>query len=151
VAGFWAFAITMEYCKPWSHLSHVTAADCVLQENNVMQGVFYEESFFILFFIVSCLIGGWAAWMTGRGCALTWRKPGVALLYMVPLGAAIRFIHFSVLGGTLLSLHYYIVDTVILLVFCVLGFQYTRTSQMVRQYGWIYEKSSLLSWRRKKI
>lgn len=122
----------------------------VFPEDNVMQGILYEESFFILFLIVSCLIGGWAAWMTGRGCALTWRKPFMALLYMIPLGAAIRFIHFSVFNGTLMSLHYYSVDTLILMIFCLLGFQYTRTRQMIRQYSWLYEKSSPVSWRRKR-
>jgi len=114
-----------------------------------MQGILYEESSFLLFVIVSCLIGGWLAWMTGRSCALTWRRLGVALVYMLPLAAAIRFIHYSMFGSTLLSLHYYCVDLVILLVFCALGFQYTRAGQMIRQYGWLYEKSSPLTWRKK--
>lgn len=115
-----------------------------------MQGILYENSSFIPFLLVSCFLGGWAAWMAGRGSALTWRKLSVALLCMLPLGAAIRFIHYAVFGNTLLSLHYYIADTIILLLFCAFGFQYTRTSQMIRQYGWLYEKSSPLSWRRKK-
>ena len=38
-----------------------------------MQGILYEEPSFLSFFIVTCLLGGWAAWMTGKACAQTWR------------------------------------------------------------------------------
>ncbi len=38
-----------------------------------MQGILYEEPSFWLFFLITCLLGGWAAWMTGRACASTWR------------------------------------------------------------------------------
>ena len=32
---------------------------------------------------------------------------------MLILGVAVRFIHFALFDGTLLSLHYYVVDTVV--------------------------------------
>ena len=38
-----------------------------------MQGILYEEPSIWEFFFVTCLLGGWAAWMTGRACAQTWR------------------------------------------------------------------------------
>lgn len=113
-----------------------------------MQGIIYEEASFLSFFIITCTLGGWAAWMTGRGCALTWRSMVQALVYMLPLGLAVRFIHFVIAGSTLLSAHYYAVDTAVLIILCALGFQYTRTSQMVRQYSWLFRKSSPFSWRR---
>ena len=37
-----------------------------------------------------------------------------------------RFIHFALFDGTLLSLHYYAVDTIVLLIIGALGFQYRR-------------------------
>ncbi|MHC5305920.1 DUF6867 family protein [Bartonella sp. LJL80] len=115
-----------------------------------MQGIIYEESSLFVFILVTCLLGGWAAWMTGRACALTWRTRTIALVYMLPLAAAVRFIHYiPPFNGTLMSLHYYLVDLVVLLAFSAMGFQYTRTKQMVRQYSWIYEKSSPFSWRQK--
>lgn len=115
-----------------------------------MQGIIFEESSFYVFIFVTCILGGWAAWMTGRACALTWQKLIVALIYMFPLAAVIRFIHYiPPFNGSLLSLHFYFVDLVVLLIFVSLGFQYTRTKQMVRQYSWIYEKSSPFTWRRK--
>jgi len=113
-----------------------------------MQGIIYEEVSFLPFFIITCALGGWAAWMTGRGCALTWRGMAQAFVYMLPLGLAVRFVHFVIAGSTLLSVHYYAVDTAVLLIFCALGFQYTRTSQMVRQYSWLFKKSSPFSWQR---
>ncbi len=114
-----------------------------------MQGILYEEPSFGLFFLITCLLGGWAAWMTGRACASTWRTYVQFLLYMIPLGAAVRFIHFALFEGTLLSLHYYLVDTIVLMIIGTMGFQYTRTAQMVRQYSWLYEKASPFSWRAK--
>lgn len=115
-----------------------------------MQGIIYEESSFYVFILVTCIIGGWAAWMTGRACALTWKKLAMAIVYMVPLAAAIRFIHYiPPFNGTLLSLQFYLVDLIVLIIFSCLGFQYTRTRQMVRQYSWIYQKSSPFTWRHK--
>ena len=38
------------------------------------------------------------------------------------------------------TLQYYIVDTIVLLIFGTLGYRYTRTNQMVTQYHWLYEK-----------
>ena len=37
-----------------------------------------------------------------------------------------RFIHFALFDGTLLSLHYYVVDTIVLLIIGALGFRYHR-------------------------
>ncbi|WP_279088893.1 DUF6867 family protein [Bartonella apis] len=115
-----------------------------------MQGILYEESSLFVFVLVTLILGGWAAWMTGRACALTWHGLKVALIAMVPLAAAIRFIHYiPPFNGTLLSLHYYLVDLVVLLIFASLGFQFTRTNQMVRQYSWLYKKSSPFTWHKK--
>ncbi len=47
------------------------------------------------------------------------------------------------------SLHYYVVDTIVLLIVGTLGYRYTRANQMVTQYNWLYERSSLLSWKPK--
>ncbi|WP_141066237.1 DUF6867 family protein [Brucella melitensis] len=114
-----------------------------------MQGILYEEPSFWLFFLITCLLGGWAAWMAGRACASTWRTYVQFLIYMIPLGAAVRFIHYASFGGTLLSLHYYLVDTIVLMIIGTVGFRYTRTKQMVRQYSWLYEKTSPFGWKAK--
>ena len=75
-----------------------------------MQGVLYEEPSVWLFLLVTCLMGGWAAWMTGRAVAITWGPYWQCVLYLLLLAGAVRFIHFALFNGTLLSLHYYLVD-----------------------------------------
>ena len=65
------------------------------------------------------------------------------------LGAAVRFMHFALFEGTLLSPHYYLVDTAICLIFGWLGYRATRAGQMVTQYGWLYDRSGWLEWRPK--
>lgn len=102
------------------------------------------------FLLVTLFVGGGAAWMSGRGIALTWRPMSQILVYMVLLSAAVRFLHFSLFEGTLLSLHYYLVDFVILLAICWLGHRHTRAEQMARQYHWLYEKVGPFNWRERK-
>lgn len=116
-----------------------------------MQGILYEETSFGLFLLITCCLGGWAAWMTGRACAHTWRTYKMFLLYMIPLAGFVRFIHYSMFEGTLLSLQFYIIDLIVLVIIGSLGYRYTRTKQMVRQYSWLYEKSSPLSWKDKAV
>ena len=112
-------------------------------------GILWENNIWALL-IVTILLGGGAAWMAGRGIALSWRPKRQIVIYMLLLGAAVRFLHYALYKGTLLSLHYYLVDFAIVLVLCWLGYRYTRTNQMVNQYNWLYEKVTPLSWRDRK-
>ena len=115
-----------------------------------MQGILYEEPSFWLFFLVTCLLGGWAAWMTGRAIALTWRPVVQLIVYLLLLGGAVRMIHTTLFDGTLLSLQFYRVVTAILLAIGITGWRYTRARQRARQYRWLYELSGPLSWRRRE-
>lgn len=114
-----------------------------------MSGLLYEETSIWQFFFITFLLGGWAAWMTGRACAKTWRGVPVLVAYIILLGVAVRFIHHALFDGTMFTLHFYLVDTVILMVFAFVGYRYTRTNQMVRQYSWLYERASPLGWKAK--
>ena len=114
-----------------------------------MQGILYEEASFLSFVVVTCLLGGWAAWMTGKACAQTWRPYVAVVVYLMALGIAVRFLHHALFGGHMLSGQFYIVDTIILLILGTLGYRYTRTKQMTRQYHWLYEKVSPFSFRAK--
>jgi DMSO/TMAO reductase YedYZ heme-binding membrane subunit len=113
-----------------------------------MTGVLYEETFGV-FLLVTILLGGSAGWLTGRAAAQTWRPLRQVVYYSFLLGAAVRFIHYSLFDGTLLSPHFYLIDTAVCLVLGVLGFRARRTAQMTRQYRWINETAGLLRWRRK--
>jgi hypothetical protein len=112
--------------------------------------LFYEEESFGVFVLVSVILGGGAAWLAGRAIAATWRPRWQIVFYSLVLGGAARFIHFALFDGTLLSLHYYTVDSAICLVSSFLGFRTARASQMVAQYPWINAPHGPLGWRRKQ-
>ena len=109
----------------------------------------YEEGSFGVFILVTVILGGGAAWLAGRAIALTWRPWWQMATYALILGLAVRFIHFSLFGGTLLSLHYYVVDSAFCMAFGFLGFRAARAAQMVRHYHWLNEPNGVLRWRRK--
>jgi hypothetical protein len=114
-----------------------------------MQGILYEEPSVWLFLLVTVIMGGWAAWRTGIAIARTWRPSWMLVPYMLLLGAAVRFIHFALFHGTLFSLRYYLVDTVLIAALAYLGWRNERANAMARQYGFAFEKTSAITWRRK--
>ena len=90
----------------------------------------YEEGSFGVFLLVTVAMGGGAAWLSGRAIAATWRPWWHIIAYMLILGVAVRFFHFALFDGTLVSPHYYLVDTAVCLLFGFLGFRITRAAQM---------------------
>jgi uncharacterized membrane protein len=109
----------------------------------------YEDESFGIFVLVTIVLGGGAAVLAGRAIAATWRRWWQVVVYMLILGGAVRFIHFALFGGTLLSPHYYAVDSAVCLAAGLLGFRAARVSQMVTQYRWINVPDGPLRWRRK--
>jgi small-conductance mechanosensitive channel len=114
-----------------------------------MNGILYEEDYIGLFVLVTIIMGGGAAWLAGRAIASTWRPWWHVAFYMLILGLAVRFIHFALFDGTLLSLQFYAVDTVVCLIFGYLGFRVTRVAQMTTQYAWVNTRAGLLRWTRR--
>jgi hypothetical protein len=109
----------------------------------------YEEDSFGVFLLVTIILGGGAAFLAGRAIAETWRPWWQVPVYSLILGATVRFFHFSLFGGTLLSAQYYLVDTAVCMALGFLGFRAARVRQMVTQYRWINEPAGRLRWRRK--
>jgi small-conductance mechanosensitive channel len=112
-----------------------------------MQGILYEESSIWLFLLVTVVLGGGLAWMTGRACAETWRSAARTVGFLLILGAAVRFAHFALFEGTLLSLRYYVVDTIVVGAIGLAAWRVTRAGQMAKQYWWLYERDGLFSWK----
>ena len=112
-----------------------------------MQGILYEEPSAWLFILVTVLLGGWAAWMAGKALAGTWRPAWQAVAWGVPLAFAVRFIHFALFDGTLLSLHFGLIDFVVVAALASLSYRFRRAGQMTRQYRWLYERTGPLTWR----
>lgn len=118
------------------------------------------EKSFAAFFIVTILLGGGAAFLAGRALATSWKSFTRVAVYMLLLGAVVRFLHWGLfmdatyaswrdMQGSLFSLHYYAVDTLVLLALAALGYRLKRAQQMTSQYGWIYERTSPLSWKKR--
>lgn len=99
------------------------------------------------FLLVSVFLGGGAAWLSGRSIARTWRGYRQAVLYALLLGCVVRFFHFALFLGTLLSWHYFITDTAFLLAVTTLGFRAERAKQMATRYGWLYHQTGPFGWR----
>ena len=115
-----------------------------------MQGFIHEEGSFGVFILVTVILGGGAAALAGRAIAATWRPWWQVVAYGLILGAAVRFFHYALFGGTLLSAHYYLADSLVCLAFGLIGFRAARAAQMVSQYRWINEPNGPLRWRRKR-
>jgi len=109
----------------------------------------YEEESFGVFLLVTIILGGGAAALAGRAIAATWRPWWQVVAYGFILAGAVRFIHFSLYRGTFLSLHYYLVDSAVCIVFGFLGFRAARATQMITQYSWLNESDGPMRWRRK--
>ena len=111
-------------------------------------GVFYQTNI-VDFLLVTVFLGGGAAYLVGRAMAYTWAPRLLLVLYALLLTCAVRFIHYALFHGTLLSLHYFAIDVIVLGVLAALGYRITRAGQMTSQYGWLYQRVGPLSWRRR--
>ena len=103
-----------------------------------------------VFLVLTLILGGGAAFLSGRGLARAWKPFWRVFFYMVLLAGAVRFFHYALFDGELLSLYYYLVTYGLLLAFASLGFRSMRTTQMVTQYRWLYERTSPLTWRERQ-
>ncbi|MFW2392297.1 MAG: DUF6867 family protein [Methyloceanibacter sp.] len=100
-----------------------------------------------VFLVLTLILGGGAAYLAGRGLAGTWRPLWRVFFYTALLACAVRFFHYALFDGALLSPYYYLVTYAVLLAAALLGFRVMRTTQMVTQYRWLYERTSPLTWR----
>jgi hypothetical protein len=115
-----------------------------------MSGILYEEASIAAFLILTVIFGGGAAWQTGRATAQTWRPLGTMILYSIGITIVVRFLHFAVFGGTLLSAHYFLVDLAVVAAAMFAGYQAQRAEQMATQYSWLFERSGPFGWSAKK-
>lgn len=102
-----------------------------------------------VFLVLTVIIGGVAASLAGSGLARSWKPFWRVFVYMALLAGAVRFFHYALFDGRLLSLYHYVVTYAVLLAAASLGFRVMRTTQMVTQYRWLYERTSPLTWRAK--
>lgn len=116
-----------------------------------MQGLFLDtdDSVHYVLRIVVVLLGFWTAWRAGRAAADGWSGYSVVVVYTLLLACAMQFLHHALFNGPSISVSLYLLDFVTLLVFSTIGYRMRRTSQMVNNYYWLYERSSPVSWKNK--
>jgi len=107
------------------------------------------EVTFSEFVFVTVALGGGAAWMTGRASANTWTPNWQLVIFLALLACAVRFIHFALFNGTLISPWYYCVDLIVLLIIGFAGQRHTRAAQMARQYRFAFARSGPFGWARR--
>ncbi len=90
----------------------------------------------LIFILVTVVMGGAAAFVTGRVIAQTWRPYGILPVYIALLACAVRFVQSAVFSGTLVSLKSYFLDFVVLLAIATVGHMLYRRRQMAVQYAW---------------
>jgi hypothetical protein len=121
-----------------------------------MQGILYEQSAWS-FVVLTLAIGGATAYLTGRAVAKAWSPLWTLGIYVVLLGAVLRFLHFALFGdaffsfssreANLTALRFLAVELAVLLIGAAIGWRITRTGQMTTQYRWLYEKTSPITWK----
>ena len=114
-----------------------------------MRDFTYDGNSLGVFLLLTVTLGGGAAALAARAIAAAWRPWWHIIAPMLLLGAVVRFLHFALFEGTLLSLTYYVADTAVCLVCGLIGFRLMRVSQMVTCYGWINERAGAYAWRRR--
>jgi hypothetical protein len=102
-----------------------------------------------VFILVTCLLGGTGAYLSGRAIAQTWRPHWQVPLYMLGIAAGVRFIHYALFAGPLLSGPSFVVDYTVAVVAAFAGYRIVRAGQMGAQYGWLFERAGPFGWRRK--
>jgi small-conductance mechanosensitive channel len=95
-------------------------------------------------FMLLCML---AAWQIGKSVASDWKPLTTMVVYTLLLGCGARFLHFALYQAPFISLSRYLVDTLVLLTVAYIGYRFTRTNMMTRQYHWLYEKASPISWK----
>jgi hypothetical protein len=99
------------------------------------------------FLLLTVALGGGAAWRTGQAVAEDWGPPWPVLAYTALLGLAVRFLHFALFAGYLLSLPSYLLDVAILMTIGLIAHRVRRVRHMTEQYPWAFVRSGPFSWR----
>ncbi len=90
-----------------------------------------------------------AAYMTGRAMAVTWKPLWHSVVYALLLGLVDRFLGFALFDGVLLSVGGYVLDAAVLMGIALFAHRLTQARSMVAQYPWLYERAGPFGWREK--
>ena len=88
-----------------------------------------------IFLLVTVIMGGSTAYVSGKAIAETWRPIWHAVGYALVIGLAVRFIHFALFQEVLVSGRNYAIDCALLILAAVVGYLRTRHRQVEQQYS----------------
>lgn len=109
-------------------------------------GIFLGEDPLVLI-ILTGVLGGGAAWLSGRAVAETWRPAWMAAASACGLALVTRFLTYGLFDGELLSPIGYLRDAVLLAALALIAWRMRLAAKMTAQYPWLYEAAGPFSWR----
>lgn len=92
-----------------------------------------------VFVLVTLVMGGAAAFVTGQAIAQTWRPAWHIAAYAVALAGAVRFIQYALFGQPFIAPTNLLVDAAVLLAFGLAGYRQLRARQLPAQYPWLFK------------
>ena len=108
-----------------------------------------ENANLAVFFGVTVVLFGAAAWLMGRAIGETWRPAWQCVPYGLMLTVANRFVVFALFGGDGLSISGFVIDALVIVAVALFAQRLTRARKMVQQYPWLFDRAGLLGWREK--
>lgn len=102
-----------------------------------------------VFFGMTVMLFGFAAFMTGQALANGWQPVWKAVPYGILMGVGNRFLVFALFEGELLSLSGLIVASAVLVAMTAASYRLIQARKMVSQYPWLYESAGLFGWRQR--
>lgn len=91
-----------------------------------------------VFVLVTLVMGGSAAFVTGKAVAQTWRPVWQVLIYSALLAGAVRFIQYALFEQPFLAPTNLLLDALVLIAFGLAGYRLMRTRQLSAQYPWLF-------------
>jgi hypothetical protein len=102
-----------------------------------------------VFFFLTVVLGGGAAWLMGRNFATNWRPVRSVALASLGLALGVHFLHYALFQEDLASIVGYIAEAAVLMILALLAFRHRRAEQMATQYFWLYERNGPFGWRQR--
>ena len=100
---------------------------------------------------VTAIMVGFAAFVTGRALASTWRPMWQMIPYGLMLGITDRFLVWGLFDHPDgVSITGYVIDTAYLIAVGLAAYRLTLARRMVTQYPWLYERAGPFGWRDKR-
>lgn len=112
-------------------------------------GIFLGEDPLVLIIMVG-ILGGAAAWMSGRAVAENWRPIWQAIASGCLLALATRFLTYGLFDGELLSIPGYLRDSALLAALAMTAWRMRLVAKMTDQYPWLYQAAGPFSWKKRE-